>query len=97
MELLCNYFFPQCMNDNIVPICSNSCSEYLHTGICFDHIFALLIDLNNTENYPNVSVDNLLQRDCSPPYNLSISEDCVNLTGSYSIYILLAITSLCVK
>ena len=86
MELLCNYFFPQCMSDNIVPICSSSCSEYLHTGICFDHIFALLIDLNNTENYPNVSVDNLLQLYCSPPYNLSISEDCVNLTGIVYIF-----------
>ena len=81
MELLCNYFFPQCADDNIAPICSNSCSEYLHTGICVGHIFALLFELNNTENYPNVSVDRLLQRDCSPLYNLSINEDCVNLTG----------------
>ena len=91
MELLCNYFFPQCVNDNIVPICSSSCSEYLHTGICVGHMLALLNDLNNTENYPNVSVDKLLQRasDCSPSYNVSVSKDCVNLTGKF----LLAIAS----
>ena len=71
MELLCNYFFPQCVNNNIVPICSSSVG----------HMLALLTDLSNTENYPNVSVDKLLQRDCSPPYNLSVSEDCVTLTG----------------
>ena len=80
MELLCNYFFPQCVNDSIVPICSSSCLEYLNTGICVDHIISLLNDLS-IGNYPNVSVDKLLQHDCSPPYNLSISEDCVNLTG----------------
>ena len=80
MELLCNHFFPQCMNDNIVPICNSSCSEYLHTGICAGHIISLLNDLS-VENYSNVSVDKLLQRDCSPPYNLSISENCVILTG----------------
>ena len=81
MELLCNYFFPQCdVDNNIVPICNSSCSEYLHTGICAGHIITLLNDLNS-ENYSNMSVDKLLQRDCSPRYNLSISEDCVNLTG----------------
>ena len=83
MELLCNYFFPQCVNDDIVPICSSSCSEYLYTGICFSHILTLLSEINNTGNYPNVSVDKLLQRDCSPPYNLSVSENCVTLTGKF--------------
>ena len=83
MELLCNYFFPQCVNDNIVPICSSSCSEYLNTGICVGHIISLLNDLS-IGNYPNVSVDKLLQRDCSPIYNVSVNEDCVNLTGIYN-------------
>ena len=94
MELLCNYFFPQCdVDNNIVPICNSSCSEYLHTGICAGHIITLLNDLNS-ENYSNMSVDKLLQRDCSPPYNLSISEDCVNLTGiQINIVLLVDITS----
>ena len=86
MEFLCNYFFPPCVNNNtnniINPICSNSCSEYLVTGICVGHMNALLLELNDTEKYPNVSVNKLWQRDCSPPYNLFISENCVNLTGN---------------
>lgn len=97
MELLCNYFLPRCVNDTdiIVPICEISCSEYLSTGICFGHINTLLRALNNTENYLNVSVDQLLQSDCSPPYNLSVSKDCIRLTGNKNLFMYVDSSIMC--
>ena len=82
-EFLCNYYFPHCENNaNITPICEQSCSEYLLTGFCVDHFFNLLNALNDS-NYPNVSdsVNGLLQYECSPPYDITISNNCTLLTG----------------
>ena len=38
MELLCNYFFPQCVNNNIIPICSSSCSVFTYWNLCWSHV-----------------------------------------------------------
>ena len=79
MEFLCYYFFPQCENDtSVVPICEHSCKEYLITGICAHHLFNALTVLNT---HPNVSVNRLLQKDCSPPYDVTVSNNCNVLTG----------------
>ena len=82
-EFLCNYYFPRCENNaNIVPICDQSCSEYLRTGICASDIVNLLNKLND-ESYPNISVNGLLENNCSPPYDVTLSNSCANLTGKY--------------
>ena len=82
-EFLCNYYFPHCENKTkIVSICDQSCSEYLRTGICANHIVDLVNKLNG-ENYPNISVNGLLKNNCSPPYDVTLSNNCANLTGKY--------------
>ena len=89
-EFLCNYYFPHCENDtNIASICNESCTEYLLTGICAADIINTIDLLNelNDESYHNVSVNGY---DCSPPYNVTLSNNCVNLTGKY-IRIIIAI------
>ena len=82
-EFLCNYYFPHCKNDtNIIPICNQSCTEYLLTGICATDIndaTDLLNELND-ESYHNVSVN---EYNCSPPYNVTLDNNCANLTGEY--------------
>lgn len=81
MEFLCYYLFPQCDSDNnIIPICEQFCNEYLLTGICVDYMHDVLIALNATD-FPNVSVDRLLQNDCSPPHDVNVSDNCAVLTG----------------
>ena len=81
MEFLCNYYFPHCENDTkIVPICDQSCTEHLRSGICANHVLNVLTVLN-TADYPNISVDGLLQYNCSPPYNVAHTDDCNALTG----------------
>ena len=86
-EFLCNYYFPHCEdNANITPICEQSCSEYLLTGICANHFFNLLNALND-RNYPNVSVNRLLQYNCSPPYDITVSNNCTLLTGKHTRYV----------
>ena len=83
MEFLCKYFFPQCDNDtDIIPICKQSCSEYLMTGVCANHLLNVLT-LLNAEDYLNMSVDGLLHDDCSPLYNLTVSDSCTLLKGVY--------------
>ena len=80
-EFLCNYYFPHCENDtSIVPICNESCTEYLLAGICATDIINTIDLLNelNDEGYHNVSVN---EYDCSPPYNVTLSNNCANLTG----------------
>ena len=79
-EFLCNYFFPQCEDANITPICEQSCNEYLITGICADYLLNVLT-LLNTMDYLNVSVNGLLQNNCSPPYDITVSNNCTRLTG----------------
>ena len=81
-EFLCNYYFPQCEDANIIPICEQSCTEYLITGICADHLLNVLTVLN-TMGYLNVSVNGLLQNNvnCSPPYDITVSNNCTALTG----------------
>ena len=91
MEFLCYYFFPRCENDTgIVPICEHSCKEYLTTGICAHQLFNVLTVLNT---HSNVSVDWLLQKDCSPPYDAIVSNNCNILTGMLASYIQLQISS----
>ena len=81
MEFLCYYFFPQCENNtNIVPICEQSCNEHLLSGICVDHLLNVL-NVLNIMDYPNMSVDRLLQKDCYPPYDMTVSNNCTTLTG----------------
>ena len=85
MEFLCNYFFPQCDSDsNIVPICEQSCNEHLITGICAKHLFNALVVLNAT-----VSVNGLLQKDCSPPYDATVSNSCTTLTRECILHCIL--------
>ena len=82
MEFLCEYLFPQCDSDtNIIPICEQSCNEYLVTGICANHMHNVLITFNNATDYPNVSVNRLLQNNCSPPLDVKVSNNCTALTG----------------
>ena len=85
MEFLCYYFFPQCENDtSIIPICEHSCKEHLITGICAHQLFNVLTVL---KTHSNVSVDRLLQKDCSPPYDVIVSNNCNVLTGMLASYI----------
>ena len=82
-EFLCSYFFPQCDNNTkIVPICEPSCNEYLLTGICVIHLSSVL-NILNTSDYHIMPVDKLLDDDCSPPYNITFSDNCNNLTSRY--------------
>lgn len=84
IEFLCEYLFPQCDSDtNIIPICEQSCDEYLITGNCADHMHNVLIAFNATD-YSNVSVDKLLQNDCSPPLDVKVSTNCTALTGGHA-------------
>ena len=85
MEFLCYYFFPPCENDtsDIVPICEQSCNEHLITGICASHLLNVLTTLNSTD-YVNVSVDRLIQEDCPPPHDITVSDNCTLLTSGYT-------------
>jgi len=83
-EFLCNYYFPHCENSiNIVPICNGSCTEYLLTGICVTDIINTIDLLNEDyESYRNVLVDELLENECSSPYDgIPLSNSCAILTG----------------
>ena len=81
MELLCNYFFPRCEHDTeVVPICQSSCNEYLMTGICVDHLLNVLTTLNAS----NVPVDGLFHNNCYSPYNVTVSDNCTVLAGTYT-------------
>ena len=89
MDFLCNYFFPRCNNDTeVVPICQSSCSEYLVTGICAVHLHNVLTTLN-TSGYHSIPMNELLYNNCYPPYNTTVSDNCIVLTGgyTYSIYV----------
>ena len=80
-EFLCNYFFPHCEDGYITPICEHSCNEYLITGICVNHLLNVLTILNSMD-YVNVSLNELLQNNCSPPYNTTFSNNCTTLTST---------------
>ena len=86
IELLCNYFFPKCTSDTgIVPICEQSCTEHLNTGICADHLLNALMILN-TEDFSTVAGNRSLrtQNDCSPSYDITVSNNCTHLTSEYT-------------
>jgi len=77
LEFLCNYLLPPCENNLPVPICSESCDEYLTTGICVEDLQNVL-RLLMTEGYLNTTVDELIAVDCSLP---QYANSCNNLTG----------------
>ena len=83
-EFLCNYFFPQCEDTNIIPICEQSCNEYLITGICADHLLNVLTALN-TMDYLNESLNGLLQNNCSFPNDTTVSNNCTVLTSKCTV------------
>ena len=84
MEFLCYYFFPHCENyTSIVPICELSCDIYLTTGICANHLHNVLTALDAI-NHLNLSVNGLLQNNCSPPYSTTVSNNCTLLTSKYA-------------
>jgi len=93
LEFLCNYLFPSCENNLPVPICNNSCSEYLTSGICvkdLQNVLGLLI----TGGYLNTTVDELIEDDCFLPHNVPVSNNCNDLTGEWdlvSVYIIMCI------
>ena len=83
-EFLCNYYFPHCeSNTSIVPICNESCTEYLLTGICVTDIIDTIDLLNEDyESYPKVLEDGILENECSSPYDgIPVSKSCAILTG----------------
>jgi len=80
LEFLCNYLLPPCENDLPVPICSESCDEYLTTGICVEDLQNVL-RLLMTRGYLNTTMDELIEDDCFPPLNVPASDNCNSLTG----------------
>jgi len=83
LEFICNYLLPPCENDLALPICVQSCSEYLDKGICVEEMqntFHLL-----TYNvFFNISIEVLLQDNCTLPLDIPTNDShCNALTGKY--------------
>ncbi|XP_065919836.1 tyrosine-protein kinase receptor TYRO3-like isoform X4 [Dysidea avara] len=81
LEFLCNYLLPPCENNLALPICNKSCSEYLISGICVEHMRRALSSLTNNVFF-NISVEELLQSNCIlPPELIGVNNShCNNLT-----------------
>ena len=95
LEFLCNYLFPSCENSLLVPICNNSCSEYLTSGICVEDLQNVLT-LLTTGGYLNATVDELIEDDCFLLYNVPVSNNCNDLTCEWdlvSVCILLCVSA----
>ena len=90
VELLCNYLFPKCTKDTgIVPICGQSCAEYLDTGICVNHSLSVLMILN-TEDFSTVNGSLHMKNNCYP-YNTTVSNNCTLLTREYARKLTIAV------
>ena len=84
LEFLCNYLLRPCENDLALPICNQSCSEYLISGICVEEMRNALSLLTNNVLF-NISVEELLPINCMlPPELVRVDNSrCNKLTDEY--------------
>jgi len=82
LEFLCNYLLPPCENDLALPICNKSCYDYLISGICVEDLQNTLSLLTNNIFF-NISVEELLQNNCTLPSIPTNYSNCNALTGKF--------------